>query len=180
MKPYIYHYKDKNLEKLIAVAWGAFLIGLFMGLLVALMIVLSYEKEPLIESEVISPLPKNTATPTVTPTEAPKPKSINIVPQAEASSKSYYLKPNVPQWRSLVAKYFPADQVDYALAIISCESSGNPSAVSPTNDHGLFQIHNGLDAYGSQIYDPEFNISIAYNNYFKTRGWQPWYCRFRI
>jgi len=86
----------------------------------------------------------------------------------------------VEQWRPLVAKYFPANQVDNALKIMACESRGNPNAVSRTNDHGLMQIHKGLAIHGQKIYDPEFNIQLAYNNYYKTRGWQPWTCRRKV
>lgn len=86
------------------------------------------------------------------------------------------VKPGVEQWRGLVAQYFPASQVNNALAIMSCESGGNPNAKSPTNDHGLFQVHNGLQWHGEKIYEPEYNVSLAYNSYFKPRGWQPWSC----
>jgi hypothetical protein len=54
------------------------------------------------------------------------------------------------------------------------ESGGNPTCVSSTNDYGVFQIHNGLQSFGSQIFDPEQNIRIAYQHYFVTRGWSPW------
>ncbi len=86
------------------------------------------------------------------------------------------LNSNVEKWRPLLEKYFPANQVDNALRIIECESKGNPNAISRTNDHGLMQIHNGLQIYGTRIYDPEFNIQIAYNNYYTKRGWKPWTC----
>lgn len=83
------------------------------------------------------------------------------------------IKPNAEQWRSIVAKYpWPVDQ---AMLTMSRESGGNPRAISATDDHGLFQIHGGYAKYGEKIYDPEFNISLAYNNYYKTRGWTPWY-----
>ncbi|MEK7447837.1 MAG: transglycosylase SLT domain-containing protein [Patescibacteria group bacterium] len=83
------------------------------------------------------------------------------------------VKPNAEQWRSIVAKYpWPVDQ---AMLTMSRESGGNPRAISATDDHGLFQIHGGYAKYGEKIYDPEFNISLAYNNYYKTRGWTPWY-----
>lgn len=54
------------------------------------------------------------------------------------------------------------------------ESGGSAISKSRTNDHGLFQINKGYTWYGDKIYDPEFNISVAYNFYFKKRGWQPW------
>jgi len=83
------------------------------------------------------------------------------------------IKYDAEQWRSIVAKYpWPVDQ---AMLVMSRESGGNPRAVSKTDDHGLFQIHGGYAMYGEKIYDPEFNISLAYNNYYKGRGWTPWY-----
>jgi soluble lytic murein transglycosylase-like protein len=86
----------------------------------------------------------------------------------------------VEKWRGLVAKYFPSNAVNTALSIMACESGGNPNAVSHTNDHGLFQINGGLQAYGEKIYNPEFNIKLAYTNYYATRGWQPWVCASKL
>ena len=60
-----------------------------------------------------------------------------------------------------------------AMAICQAESSGNPNAVSDTDDYGLMQIHQGLELYGSQIYNPAFNISEAYQKYL-TQGWNAW------
>ncbi len=80
---------------------------------------------------------------------------------------------NVEIYRAEVAKYpWPVEE---ALLTMKLESGGNPKAISRTNDHGLFQIHNGYQMYGEKIYDPAFNIALAYNNYYKTRGWTPWY-----
>ncbi len=80
---------------------------------------------------------------------------------------------NVEQWRPIVAKYpWPVDQ---AMLVLSRESHGNPNAVSQTDDYGLFQIHHGLETYGQKIFDPEFNVWLAYNYYYKDRGWTPWY-----
>lgn len=65
-----------------------------------------------------------------------------------------------------------------------CESGGNPNAVSPTNDHGLFQInatYNRADFERvtgqpwSMVYDPGTNVRYA-AWLFGQRGWQPWYC----
>jgi hypothetical protein len=47
---------------------------------------------------------------------------------------------NVEAWRSLVAKYWPANLVDCALNIIDLESKGDPTAYnSRSNAEGLFQ-----------------------------------------
>lgn len=58
---------------------------------------------------------------------------------------------------------------------MSKESGCNPNAVGRTNDHGLFQINKGLAIHGKKIYDPEFNVRLAYEGYYKKRGWNPWY-----
>lgn len=94
--------------------------------------------------------------------------AVKTVKQVAVANVSY----NVEQWRPIVAKYpWPVDQ---AMLTMSRESGGNPRAISKTDDHGLFQIHNGLTNYGQAIYDPETNVRIAYNMY-KARGWKPWY-----
>jgi hypothetical protein len=70
-----------------------------------------------------------------------------------------------------------------AVRIAQCESSMNPNAVSPTNDHGLFQInivHRGqfeavTGAPWSSVYDPELNTIYARHLY-GQQGWGPWAC----
>lgn len=69
---------------------------------------------------------------------------------------------------------FPQSEWENAKLTISKESGGNPSAVSPTNDHGCFQIHEGLQNYGHVVYDPNENAKIAVKM-FNNRGWTPWY-----
>lgn len=109
--------------------------------------------------------------PTMPATPPPTPQPPVATPKPK---KALALSPGVEQWRSIVAEYdWPVDQ---ALAIMKCESGGNPNSVSRTNDHGLMQINKGLALYGEQIYDPAFNIAIAYKFYYSQRGWQPWSC----
>lgn len=92
--------------------------------------------------------------------------------QAEAVKAATKTSYNVEQWRPIIAKYpWPVEE---AMLTMSRESGGNPNAVSATDDHGLFQIHNGLSNYGPAIYDPETNVRIAYGMY-ASRGWRPWY-----
>lgn len=84
----------------------------------------------------------------------------------------------VEPWRSLIAAHFPGGEVDRALCIISYESAGNPGAISPTNDYGLFQIHAPLWAphYGvtlEDLLDPGINASIAADLH-AGAGWTPW------
>lgn len=77
---------------------------------------------------------------------------------------------NVEQWRGLVASYFPAEWVEWALRVMQCESGGNPNAFhSGSKASGLFQH---LQRYwadrssragwgGADIFDPEANIAVA-------------------
>ena len=99
-------------------------------------------------------------------------------PQTQSAQPS---QPGVEQWRPLVAKYFPADQVDNALAVMGAESSGLADATcNNTNgsiDRGLFQInsvHSGRVAGNlDSLYDPETNVRIA-GEIFSGQGWHPW------
>lgn len=78
-----------------------------------------------------------------------------------------------------------------AVRVAGCESGNggdfttvNPGAVSPTNDHGLFQINavhrRRFEAVTGQpwsaVYDPFWNAVYARWLY-DQRGWRPWTCR---
>lgn len=83
--------------------------------------------------------------------------------------------PHIEQWRPLVAKYFPPDQVDKALWVIQWESSGNPGADNGAAT-GLFQIESlpGRPDRES-LKDPEANIRYAAQNLGAANGnWKPW------
>lgn len=76
-------------------------------------------------------------------------------------------------YRPLVQKYF-GSATPAAMITMQKESGCNPNAVSPTNDHGLFQLN------GQPVYDPEANIRIAYAKYVSPRrgtnpNWSAWY-----
>lgn len=88
----------------------------------------------------------------------------------QTSSKSTHSGCN--QYAAEVKKY-PWD-ANIALAIMRAESGCNPTTVSHTNDHGLFQIHKGLQTFGKDIYNPAFNVKLAYEGYYKKHGWKPW------
>ncbi len=91
-------------------------------------------------------------------------------------------------WRSLVATYFPAGQVEHALAVIWCESKGNPTAINPTSSaSGLFQhlpkywsSRSSAAGYpGASIFDPVPNIAVAAwlaDESIKGNGWHHWTC----
>ncbi len=63
-------------------------------------------------------------------------------------------------WRDLVCSY--DWDCDWALAVIQCESGGNPNAYNPGGYVGLFQIWEG---HGSNLRDPATNIAAAYSLY---------------
>lgn len=114
------------------------------------------------------------------PVELPVPPPVPVTPDKSTETRAA-VKSDVEQWRPLVSRFdWPVEE---ALAIMNCESGGNPNAKSPTNDHGLMQINKGLQNYGEQIYDPVFNVEIAYKFYYRGKGqggkdrlWQPWSC----
>jgi len=79
----------------------------------------------------------------------------------------------VERWRSLVAKYFPADAVDEALLCISIESGGNPENVSSSGKYvGLFQMDSDWGSF-EQRTDPVWAVRNAANSY-KAKGWAAW------
>lgn len=74
-----------------------------------------------------------------------------------------------------------------AVRVAGCETGHtyNPSAVSPTNDHGLFQINRTYHYTSFQqmtgqpwhmVYDAFWNAVYAKHLY-DQKGWQPWTCR---
>lgn len=74
-----------------------------------------------------------------------------------------------------IEKTFPEDP-QTALAIAKCESGLKPNAVGPTNDHGIFQLHEpSHDLSEIDVYDPKENIAFARKLYDES-GWQPWVC----
>lgn len=87
---------------------------------------------------------------------------------------------------AIIERHFGA-AAGRATAIARCESNLNPSAVSPTNDHGLFQInavHRGqfeavTGAPWSAVYDAELNTVYAKHLY-DQQGWGPWVCNRKV
>src|SRR5690606_19577962 len=133
--------------------------------------------------------PPSTTTPTTTTTAPPAtPTTTTPVPDPVSGGS---FPAAVERWRSLVAAYFPADRVDAALAVIRCESGGDPEAYNPySGASGLFQFLPGTWATVSQSagfagaspFDAEANIGTAawLSSYYENRGqspWSPWTCR---
>ncbi len=86
-----------------------------------------------------------------------------------------------PDWA--IYNFF-GDRSQEAVRIADCESRMNPHAVSPTNDHGLFQINAVHRADfervtgqpWSMVYDSYWNTYYA-KWLFDQQGWGPWTCR---
>ena len=77
---------------------------------------------------------------------------------------------DVEEWRPLVEQYFPADLVDDALAVIQCESRGDPLAYnSVSGASGLFQFIPSTWAWaapnagfpGASPFEPDANVGTA-------------------
>jgi soluble lytic murein transglycosylase-like protein len=106
------------------------------------------------------------------------------IPTPEPSTmpvKEHDYTSGVNQWASLVSSYpWPVDE---ALAVMTCESGGDKSAVSSTGDYGLMQINwrwqgSRVAKMGGSLeslYDPAFNVKVAYAIY-SEQGWRPWTC----
>ena len=72
-----------------------------------------------------------------------------------------------------------------AVRVSACESEHKPWAVSPTNDHGLFQLHAPIwrakftEVTGQpwhEVYSPWWNAVFAHWLQ-RQSGWTPWACR---
>lgn len=111
----------------------------------------------------------------------PVPRSPALTGSASALTGRGMGSGDVEQWRSLVAAYFPADQVDMALRVMACESGGNPNAANPRSTaRGLMQVMWSVwgPEYGvseAELYIPEVNLSIAAKVYAR-QGWNAWTC----
>lgn len=117
-------------------------------------------------AEVVAPTPTRprSAAAAVTPRQA-------IVPR------------DVEAWRPLVAAYFGPGEVERALRVIYCESSGDPGAKNPRSSaSGLFQHlarfwpERSTDAGrpGADIFDPEANVAVAAWLVYQGGGWSHW------
>lgn len=111
------------------------------------------------KTEVKTEAPKTEPTPVVEPVAPtpPTPEPVVVTPPAPA-----YVAGNCESFRPLVQKYF-GDATNAAMIVMTKESSCNPTAVSETNDYGLFQLN------GMQIFDPEANIAAAVQKYLSPR-----------
>lgn len=109
-----------------------------------------------------------TAAPTTTTTAAPTtttaPSTTTTTPPVEGGPR------DSEEWRSLVEQYFASGLVDDALAVIECESRGDPLAYNPASGaSGLFQFIPSTWAWASEAagfagaspFDPTANVGTA-------------------
>ena len=85
----------------------------------------------------------------------------------------------VEEWRVLAAEWFLADKVDEALAIIQCESGGDPSIPNPTSSAlGLWQFLKGWYAgkWSSVVgmFDPRDPVASMRAAAIVSRGGSDW------
>lgn len=125
------------------------------------------------------------------PTTAPPTTSPPTTEDGGGGGGTWNHPPQVERWRGMVSGFFPSSRVDEALAIIDCESNGDPNAVNPySGASGLFQFLPSTWAStapkagyaGASPLDPEANIASAawLANRYQQLGqpyWQAWSCR---
>lgn len=121
--------------------------------------------------------PPTTAPPTTTTTTTTSP------PTTTAPPPTY----GVERWRGMVASYFSSDLVDQALAVMECESRGDPDAYNPSSGaSGLFQFIPSTWAsardqagwHGADVFDAEANIGVAaWLVYSSSSPWAHWTCQ---
>jgi soluble lytic murein transglycosylase-like protein len=95
------------------------------------------------------------------------------------TKKIYIYRGKTNKWKPLVQKYF-GNQTQNALRVMACESGGNPSASSHTDDHGLMQINapTWCSFFGvsrQELQDPETNVKLA-SIIYQRSGWRAWTC----
>lgn len=102
--------------------------------------------------------------------------------RSTVQTRSRVLLPAVERWRPLVAVWWPETVIDEALAVMQCESRGDPAAKNPRSTaSGLFQFLRGWWSgdWGYPAFDPfdpEANIRAGAWLYGQS-GWSPWVCQ---
>ncbi len=95
----------------------------------------------------------------------PEPTQLPTMPQRFADTVG-------EEWRALVSRPEFTWDPAWALAVIACESSGNPEAYNPLGYVGLFQVSLIHRWSVEQLLDPELNTRAAHELY--LRGGNPW------
>ncbi len=86
------------------------------------------------------------------------------------------------QWADLVALHFEPSDVDLALRVMHCESSGHPEAINRASGaSGLYQHlprfwdeRSALAGVHQSIFDAEANITVAAWLVYEGGGWRHW------
>lgn len=122
------------------------------------------------------------ATATVVPTiQSQVSNNVTIQPQTQSTPYNIPTVSNAPrpsssgttvqQW--VDNSNWPSGTHATVERIISCESGGNPAAISPTGYTGLMQVAPWL--HGPVPNDPVAQLNDAYEVYLK-QGWGAWSC----
>lgn len=134
-----------------------------------------------------TPAPGSATTTTTPSTPTTKPPANTTTTQPQ----NWSFPPQVERWRGLVAQFFPSNRVDEALAILRCESNGDPDAYNPySGASGLFQFIPSTWATtapkagypNASPFEPEANVASAawLANRYESLGqyyWRAWSCR---
>lgn len=129
--------------------------------------------------------PSSTPTTSTTTPSAVVPATVSVASTTtEPATPAVEPPGSCGEWRDLLAHYF-GDQVEQACAVMLCESGGDPSAVGPTDDHGLMQLNRPTweDTFEQVIghpwfdgvYNAELNVIFA-DWLYRSSGWAPWTC----
>jgi hypothetical protein len=110
-----------------------------------------------------------TAAPTVQPIAAPKTSPVQVAP-VSAPAGDYSCSALESLWVSAGGN--PASEF-IAAQIATAESGGNPRAISPTSDYGLWQI-NSSNAPGYEMLNPYANVREAIALSGNGTNWSPW------
>lgn len=139
-------------------------------------------------SALISAQAASNRTTTTVSAAAPRTKLTTVkTPTTTVTASAPRSYSNIPAdaapWRSLVAAYFAPADVDRALWVIHCESSGDPNAVhGASNASGLFQHlpefwedRSAKAGFaGANILDPDSNVAVAAWLVYNGGGWRHW------
>lgn len=135
-----------------------------------------------------------TTTTTVPGTTQPPTSPTTTAPSTTSTTRppgSWDFPAHIERWRPLVSEFFPSHRVDEALAIMRCESNGDPDAYNPySGASGLFQFIPSTWATtapkagypDASPFDPEANTASAawLANRYEELGldyWRAWSCR---
>jgi hypothetical protein len=106
-----------------------------------------------------------------------------IPPAVVTVDLSAPIGPGPEGWRPLVEHFFDAEDVERALAVMACESKGDPAAKNPRSSaSGLFQHLASqwgprAEAIGypeASVFDPVANVAAAAWLVYDGGGWSHW------